>query len=190
MMEDYEPGIAYEFDPNRLPNEYLTAIGRVAACAAQTDDIISIAISSCLKVDLEYGGAITTHMNGPLKDSVLRAVAEISIDDLDALDELDNILDQISEAQSKRNRIVHQLWGIHPDGSIISLNHKARGSYKLETKKISETEITEDAEFIYDAGLKLMAFLIEQNLYPESIPPNRARFHKTKSSRKKRNQKS
>ena len=100
----------YDFDPRNLPQEMLTAIGLVAACSAQTENIMEQGIGGCIGTDFEYGFAITTHMNAPLRDHVLRAVAEIRIDNLDDLDELDRLLDEINKASTKRNAYMHHTW--------------------------------------------------------------------------------
>jgi hypothetical protein len=78
---------SYDFDPRNLPQEMLAAIGLVTACSAQTEYIVEQGIAGCLGVDFEFGAAVTTHMAAPLRDHVLRAVAEIKIDDLDDLDD-------------------------------------------------------------------------------------------------------
>jgi hypothetical protein len=84
-----------DYDPRVIPPDYLKAIGLVAACSAQTESVIEMAIIGCLGITSDYGLAVTTHMSAPLRDDVLRAAAELRIDSLDALDELDRLLDTI-----------------------------------------------------------------------------------------------
>lgn len=108
------PEIIYDFDPRNLPPEYLAAIGLVTTTWSQTDHTVEMLIAALLGIDAEYGLAVTTHMAQPLRDSVARAAAEIRIDDLDALDELDQLLDRVKEAADRRNGIAHQTWCRHP----------------------------------------------------------------------------
>src|SRR5262245_25346937 len=101
------PMTVYDYDPRNLPPDILAAIGLVTAASAQTEAIVEMAIGGCLGISVEYNTAVTTHMNAPLRDNVLRAAAEIKIDNLDDLDTLDEILDQIKVAFQRRNDYVH-----------------------------------------------------------------------------------
>jgi hypothetical protein len=67
----------YDFDPRNLPRDLLAAIGLMTSSAAQNEHCVEAAIAGCLGVDVEYGSAVTTHMTAPLRNSVLRSVAEI-----------------------------------------------------------------------------------------------------------------
>ena len=124
----------FDFDPHNLPNDVLEAIGLAMTSSAQTESIIEMAIAGCLKVEVDYGAAVTTHMSAPLRDSVLRAVAEIRIDDLDTLDELDRILDHIrDEVQPRRNAIAHHTWCRDPNtDEVFTVKQTARGSVDAE----------------------------------------------------------
>jgi hypothetical protein len=181
-----EPKIIYDFDPRNLPQEYLTAIGIAVASSAQTESVIELAIAGCLGVDQEYGAAITTHMAAPLRFSVLRSVAEIKIDDLDALDELDDLLAEAETAGVKRNGIAHHSWCHNPKtGEVFTVKEVARTSYSMDLIPMPIDKVKADAEFIYQIGMKLMLFIQNNGIMPANTPL-RNRFHKTKPERKKR----
>jgi len=123
----------YDFDPRNLPPELLNAIGLAVASFAQTEAVMEMAIAGCLGIDTEYGAAVTTHMPAPLRFSVLRSVAEISIDDLDILDELDELLAELDTAFNKRNDLIHNEWARDPDtGKFFTIKERARTRYELE----------------------------------------------------------
>ena len=127
------PSIVYDYDPRNLPQDILAAIGLVTACSAQTENMVEMGIGGCLGIEVDYNVAVTTHMNAPLRDNVLRAAAEIRIDDLDALDELDHLLDEINKAFVKRNAYVHHQWCRHPEtGEVFTTRIEARGSVDAE----------------------------------------------------------
>lgn len=177
----------FDFDPNNLPQEVLEAIGLAIACGAQTEDILSAAIGGCLGVDAEYMMAVTTHMTQPLKFSVLRSVAEIRIDDLNDLDELDRLLDSLDKAMRKRHEIAHTSWCRDPDtDELFRIKQVARTRLEADRIPITVESIRRDAEAIYAAGLELMTFLVDRNLYPSLPTAPRPRFHKSKAQRKKR----
>lgn len=177
----------YDFDPRNLPHDLLAAIGLMTTSTAQTESVVEMAIACFLDVDVEYGQAITTHMAMPLRFSVLKASAEIRIDSLDLLDELDGIIDTIEEAFEKRNAIVHRTWCRDPESSgVFTVKHTARTSVQTDLIPMTINHIKRDALFMYDAGMALMTFLIAGGFRQKSPPPNRFRLHKSKAARKKR----
>ncbi len=177
----------YDFNPHNLPQDILQAIGLVTTCFAQTQYVVELGIGGCTGVEIEYSIAITTHMNAPLRDHVLRAVAQIRIDNLDDLDELDRLLDQIKIAGNKRNLYAHNKLGRDPDtGNFFAQIIEARGEVDGELVPISADKIKADALFIYQAGMDLMIFLGGRNLLPTIPPSKRPRAHKSKAARKKR----
>jgi hypothetical protein len=178
--------IEYDFDPHNLPQELLAAIDIAIASSAQTEEMIEMAIAGCLGVDAEYGAAVTTHMAGPLRFSALRSVAEIRIDDLDALDRLDALLDEAELAAVKRNAIAHHSWCRNPKtGELFTVKETARKSYSMDLVPMTIEGVKADAEFIYQIGMKLMLFMRMSGILPKTTP-DRNRFHKTKAERKKR----
>jgi hypothetical protein len=183
MADEY---IEYDFDPHNLPQALLTAIGFVATCAAQTEQVVEAAIGGCLGLDSEYGASVTTHMAMPLRFSVLRSVAEIKINNLDDLDELDRLLDEIDAAFVARNEILHHLWARNPtNNDLVLTKETARSRYEIESVPMTVDQVKITGERIYKAGIDLMAFLIRISLVP-SPPPIRPRHHKSKAARKKR----
>jgi hypothetical protein len=177
----------YDFDPQNLPQDLLVSIGLMTTSSAQTESCVEAAIAGCLGVDFEYGNAITTHMAAPQRDSALRAVAEIGIDDPDALDELDLLLDAINTAFSKRNAVVHHTWCRDPEtGALFTVKETARGRVETNLIAMSVEQVKSDALFVYQAGMNLYSFLIGHGLLPPTPPPNRFRGHKSRAERKKR----
>ena len=177
----------YEFSPYELPESLLKAIGRVIACAAHTEVLLRELIGSCAGVDVEYAGAITTYMNMPLRFDVLRSIAEIRIDDVDALDELDDIILEAQKAFEKRNAIAHHQWGIDPEtGDTFTVKEIARFSYQMDLVPMSVSQVENDALFIYLAGMKFAAFMKKHSLEPTFPKSVRPRAHKTKAARKER----
>lgn len=182
------PKVIYDFGPDKLPPDFLAAIGLVTASWAQTENSVQTFIGACLGVDVEYAIAVTAHMSHPLRDDVARAVAEIRIDDLDALDELDTILNRVNEAAGKRNAVAHRSWCRHPEtDEVFTVKETARGSVQVELIPMSVSAIKEDAAFIYEAGLDVVRLMIALGLEP-SFPGIRPRGHKSKAARKARRQ--
>ncbi len=177
----------YDFNPKNLPPELLQAIGLAVASFAQTEQFIQEAIAGCLGVDAEYGKAITTHMPMPLRMSVLRSVAEIRIDDLDVLDELDHHLEQLNKAIEMRNALAHNQWSTNPStGEIFTVKEQARSRLTTDLIPMSIDSAKIDAAFVYRTGIAFYQFLGLRNLLPEIPPVHRPRGHKSQAARKKR----
>lgn len=176
-----------DFDPRNLPANYLEAIGLAVACSAQTEDHMQMAISGCLGIDAELGWGVTSHMTAPLRENVLKSVAEIKLDDLDDLDRLDELVDRVKIAADKRNAIVHHMW-CHDEqtGEVFLLKTTARNTVKAHLVPMPLATLLNDARFIYDAGIELLEFLLARDLVPALPPSGRGRYHKSKAARKKR----
>lgn len=177
----------YDFNPKNLPTELLAAVGLAVTSFAQTEQFIQEAIAGCLGVDVEYGKAVTTHMAMPLRFSVLRSVAEIRIDDLDVLDELDRHLELLDEAVEKRNNLAHRQWCRNPKtGEVFTVKEKARTRLDMGLIPMPVDQVKADAAFIYATGIEFFQFLGMHNLLPSFPAAPRPREHKSQAARKKR----
>jgi hypothetical protein len=183
------PGLKrpFDFDPKKLPKDILEALGFLVAASAQTENVLEMVLGSLLKLEAPYSIAVTTHMNAPLLDHAIRSAAQIRIDDLDALDKIDDLLDAVDDAFTNRNNYVHGQIGLHPDtGECVLTKIKARGEVEAEWAPIASKKIIDGAELVLQSGLNLLAFVANLGftpLFPEK-PPLRA--HKSKAARKKR----
>ncbi|HXS48566.1 MAG TPA: hypothetical protein VN713_00405 [Sphingomicrobium sp.] len=175
-----------DFTPHLLPQDLLAALGLMAASAAQTEDIIEMAIAGILGIDGERGYAVTCHMSAPLRASVLKSAAEIRFDDPAILDELDLLLDRIKLTQGYRNDMLHGSWCRRPsDGAIFLVSQEARTHVEIKSRPVTVDEIELKADALYEAGIDLMSFLIDLNVVPET-PRERKRGVNTPKSRKAR----
>jgi hypothetical protein len=175
-----------DFTPHLLPQELLAALGLMAAAAAQTEDIIEMAIAGILGIDGERGYAVTCHMSAPLRASVLKSAAEIRFDNPAVLDELDILLDRIKLAQGYRNDMLHGSWCRRPsDGKIFLVSQEARTHVEIKSRPVTVDEIELKADALYDAGIDLMRFLVALDVVPE-VPGDRIRGVNTPKARKAR----
>lgn len=180
----------YDFNPRNLPQELLATIGLAVTSFAQTEEFVQEAIAGCLGVDVEYGKAVTTHMPMPLRFSVLRSVAEIRIDDLDVLDELDRHLALMDQAIDKRNALAHRQWCQDPKtGAIFTVKEAARTRLTADLIPMTIDQVKADAGFIYSTGIEFFQFLGVCNLLPPFPAALRPRQHKSQAARKIRRNK-
>jgi hypothetical protein len=182
-MSEY---IEFDLSPSKLPQDLLAAIGAVVSASSQTENVLNHAIAGCIGIDAEYMIAVTQHMPLPLKFSVLYSTAEIRIDDLDALDELDRLAADVKAALDQRNGIVHDSWAVSKkDGVLFRISQSARIRVELDAIPIAIEEVVKVGATVEAAGLALMKFLMLQGLLPP-MPSGKPRGHKSRAARKKR----
>ena len=176
-----------DFDPRKLPKEYLEAIGLVCTCYAQTEDHVQMAIAGLLGVDIEMGWGVSTHMSAPLRKSVIQSLSEIKFANLDDIETLDKLLEKVDQAASKRNHVVHQVWCRDVQtGEVLRVNTNAKARVSVEHKPISLEDLRAEAIFVYEAGIELFHFLTTKNLVPALPPRERSRLDKRKAIKHKR----
>ena len=181
-----EPVQNLNWDPRKLPREIKEAIGLVNANFAQTEEFLQTAIAGSAGLDMEIGLAITLHMPMPLRFDVLRAVAEITINDVSVLDELDEHIAQYELAIKNRNAVAHNRWCVDPKtAEVFTSKFSARGTLRADLLPMPIKQILADAEFIYDVGMSFFVFLKLNKLLPATVK-RPSRFHKMKAQRKKR----
>lgn len=186
MVEPQSP-FELDFNPYSLPANILRAIGLVTTAAGQTEDAIDQLIAGCLGIDFEYGMSVTLHMTMPQRFSVVRAAAEIRLDDLNALDELDDLVDRAEKAYERRNSVVHHQWCIEPKtGHVFVIKESARKRVESNVLHMTSPMVEEIASEIYQVGLAIYLFAKNHSLLLP-IPSNpRPRHHKSRTERKKR----
>lgn len=163
-----DPEVIYDFDPHKLPPEFLRAIGLVVAASAQTESIVQSLIGGLLGIDQMEAIAVASHMTGPLKDNVARTLCELCAPDVSEVDRLDELLDAVNTAVAKRNVLVHNSFARHPEnGEVFSYRQTARGSLQVSLKPIRVEQIEQDALAIYEVGMNLMKFMMSRGLLPK-----------------------
>jgi hypothetical protein len=150
----------YDFHPDNIPDEYLKAIGRIMLCAAQAEDCVRTAIGVFLKIDNIETLALTTQLSTPLKDKILRAIAELNSGSASLVDDLDDILDKINAGMERRNAVAHRSLCKNPDNNeILIWKEKVSGSIQLELQPITVNELNEIADNLLKASNELIAFV-------------------------------
>ncbi|MEO5707597.1 MAG: hypothetical protein ABIT10_10600 [Alteraurantiacibacter sp.] len=162
-----EPKVIYDFDPFHLPPEYLQAVGLVVAASSQTESVMRELIGALLNIDNVEAIALCAHMTAPLKDHVARTLIELNAPGASEVDELDDLLDAVEGALTKRNTVVHNSFLIDPGTQqVMSWREKARGSLQTALVPVTVEEIQQDAALINKAGLDVIEFMMRHGLGP------------------------
>ena len=183
-MQDFP---IHDFDPKNLPGELLQRVDLVILQANALEQIIQEAIAAMLGVDFEYGKAVTTHMNMPLRYGVLRSTAEIRIDDLDQLDHLDDLIQRAENAFQKRNAFAHREWYTDADGrGTFTVEETSRTRLEVDVEKVEASDFKAAHEEIRGVLFDFVAFMKWNGLEPIFPDQFRPRAHKSKAARKSR----
>ncbi len=164
-----------DFEPEHLPHDFLAALGLMSASASHTDGIVEMAIAGMLGIDGEQGYAVTAHMSAPLRVSVLKAAAEIRFDNPKILDELDVIIDEITNAAGARNDMIHGAWCLkRSTNEVILVKQEARTHVNVTSRPMTVDEVKLKSRALYEAGINLMRFILAVDVLP-ALPRERVR---------------
>jgi hypothetical protein len=142
-------------------------------------------IGALLKIGNFQTVAVGAHMSFPLKETIMRTLAELDAPYVNEVDAVDDLLDAVKVALDKRNVIVHNSLAMHPtNGEVYSYRERARGSLQVELKVIAVEEIEKDAAAIYEVGMDIMRFMMSRGLEPrQRAGPLRVPINRKKAAR-------
>ncbi len=182
------PSVVYDFDPRNLPAEFLRAVGLVVAASSQTEKIVQELIGGILQIDEAETQALTLQMSAPLRHHVARALMELNGANSIVVDQVDELLEMIAQANERRNIIVHNSFCIHPDtGEIYTLRAAARGSLQMSLQTVTAQQLESEAGKIYEAGIELMRFMVVFGVLPgRRTRPIREPLKRSKKDREAR----
>jgi hypothetical protein len=167
VMPDYK---LYDFDPRKIPPEFLQAIGLVIACSVQTENLVERAISDLLGLKTVPAHILTTHMSMQVRAGVLRSAGQMRWGASDTYKSFDALVTRVEAAIVERNRIAHLTWQTDPEtGQIFTTRIQAKRGIKVHLEPITVDAIEAIAAEVYEAGLALSRFV---GLAGVSFPPD------------------
>jgi len=93
-----------------LDDQFLLALGRVTANFAVLEDSVSFFLWSLIGRDQRLGQIITAELSFKATRALLSAIFQHRIVDQVLRDELESLLNRISENEERRNVLVHSSW--------------------------------------------------------------------------------
>jgi hypothetical protein len=146
-----------------LPPKFLQAIGNLAAHWAYLESAAEIIIWGFLGVPRKVGAAITTHMGMVSRIQALTILSEraLSEESPAILAVFKKRLVQITELQTKRNNLIHNLWQYEPNSDatcVSALKITAKGKFRETWIHISIDEINQTVDEIRTRIVDLQAF--------------------------------
>jgi len=158
----------YEFDPQKLPADFLSALGLTIASAAYADAVIVDAIGALAGLSLAENIAITSHMTGPVRADVVRTLAEDKIPDLNLRTEFLSRFNRLIESLKKRHLYAHALWFQDRQRTGIQfVSYSARGSIGVRSEFVTVATASDAAAAMRHATLDVSEFLIVHGFLPD-----------------------
>ncbi|WP_420134034.1 hypothetical protein [Rhodopseudomonas sp.] len=176
----------YNFDPHAIPADVLAAIGEIAVAAAHTEYVVELAIRGCGRGDATTGRGVTTRAATRSLEDALSRLGESPIAD-DDRDHLGELLDQISYGFERAVIYIHNSICLDPEtGECLIATRGARGELSGELIPVTAAEIRAEADYIYQGGIALLAFLMQKKLLPTLRRSVRPPAQKGQPSKKRR----
>ena len=173
-----------DFTPANIPPEYLQAIGHLVVASSFLEMNLQAAIHGLARLDREYGAALTTHMTGPNRLSALESVAELTLNDIPKIIEVEDIIGEVRNSSASRADYVHAFWCRDEEtNEVYTYREVSRTGLDVKISRPSAAAITREARAATKLGIKLWSFVHDAGLLPAS--PIRPRGHKIKRKRKK-----
>jgi hypothetical protein len=146
-----------------LPENYLTAIGKVTVMWGTLEAVVDIAIRKFAAFELydSRGAIITAHMTWPLKMDILEALVTELLPEYPQLARFGTVKPLLKKAQEGRNRISHGQWG-YENGEASKLRATARGRLRTSIMPITIAEIEAIASDIGRAGAATMKLVVNK----------------------------
>jgi hypothetical protein len=154
-----------------IPDEYLKAIGEVTIRWNSLEGLLHLCLIKLLGKDILEGRShvVFAHMSFPQKlDSISALIGELT--NLPANSPLNRYKEEIQpllkQAQSKRNLIIHSIWGVDEKGRVCVSSVSARGTLKMKNEPISLKEVQAIPELITQAGMELFLSVVYNGKRP------------------------
>ncbi|MFC0242352.1 hypothetical protein [Rhodopseudomonas telluris] len=176
----------YNFDPHAIPADLLAAIGEVAVASAHTEYVVELAIRGCGGSEAASSKGMTTRGATRSLENALNSIAASSNVD-DDRDRLGELLDQITYGFQRAAIYIHNSVCVDPQtGQCLIATRGDRGELSGELIPVTVAEIRAEADFIYQGGITLLAFLMQKKLLPTLRRSVRSSAQKGQMPRKRR----
>lgn len=141
--------------PAPIPEEYLSAIGRVVVEWNQLESVLDLSLIRLLGKELTdpRSHIVFTHMAFPQKLDALKAlIAEVRIPEGSSLGRYgEDVQPLLKKASEGRNMVLHSKWGVE-DGTVCRSTIRAKGALKMSVVPVKLEEITAACSQIVAAG--------------------------------------
>ncbi len=119
------------------PNEYLTAVGKVAVAFTSIEYILRLYIKSLIgaKFDIGMGTTIDVRQFRQLCITAEHLFKIRFPDDERETKEFDKLLSRCQRVAKRRNELMHRLWTQNTKGQIVALRHQVTGGKGLKAHR-------------------------------------------------------
>jgi hypothetical protein len=148
-------------EQNNIPDAYFIALGRVTVEWSYLESVFDLGLMKLAGMSISDSRAwsVFAHMTFPLKIDVFGALVTELQPKYPGLKELKTILQQIKEAQSARNEVIHAKWGCE-NGQVMISRLSARGQIKTSVRAISLDELNGVGGKIKETTKALYRFIV------------------------------
>ena len=144
-----------------LSDSQLLGLGRITGAFSSLEGVVAGGIQMAISSEQDIGRMVAAQLSFTRATGLLYAILKDRLGEGAKLDELGRCLSAASQAEQRRNQIVHSEWW--PDGSGEGLRMKSGvksgKGFVSQVEELSPDDIEKVAEEIWSARLKLAEFL-------------------------------
>lgn len=146
-----------------LSDEHLRSIGKITAYFAKLELLVSFCIWSLIEGEQRLGQIVTAELSFSGKVALLSSLYRYRVNSPERLTELEELLDRVSQAEEKRNAMIHSFWGAgRTKETITRIKTTAKRSkgLKFHFQEMKVQELDEVADFIAGVAYDVETFAI------------------------------
>jgi hypothetical protein len=176
----------YNFDPRAIPADRLAASGEVAVASAHTESVVAVAIRGCAGADVATAKAATAARSMRRLEEVLRSL-DLRLFGGENRERLGELLNQIGEGFERGATYIHNSVCLDSEtGEYLIAKRSMCGALSGELVPVTVAEVREEAKVIYQAGIALLAFLMQKKLLPSLGRNVRPSAHRSQPLKRRR----
>ena len=146
-----------------IPEELLAPLGKVVANFAVLENVLSFSIGILLEgnsvAEQRTGQIVTAELNFKNKISLFSSLYQHKFPERKPFDELTEIRKKLTEANRKRNRLLHSTW--LAGGVRLAVTAKEKRGIRFEFQNIDSKKIEEISELIAKVSYELQEFSLK-----------------------------
>jgi len=157
-----------------LSDEHLRCIGKVSANFALLEEMVAFCIWSLIGNEQRLGQIITVELSFRQKVALFSSLYRYRVNSSEEPAELKQLLDRATQAEEKRNAIIHALWGTGGAKETVTrfkATAKRASGLKFVSQEMSVQDLDGVADFIAEVVSDVLKFLTYKVFKKDFAPP-------------------
>ncbi len=149
-----------------LSDDFLRALGRISANFQALEASIAFLTWSLINADQTIGQIITSQVSFNRLCDLLSSLFRYRVKEQALLEKLEEILRKASEAEQRRNTVIHSVWmtdDVSGEPFRLKITSKRKKGLDIHTENIDAAELNKIADFIRNVAEDMLKFIADSN---------------------------